>query len=578
MEIIIRLFHKIWREFLFIFLYVFVLNVYIGKQETTINADGIGYYEYLPSLFIHQDMNRHSISFDAENKQYKRIKELGMYVDYEDKKINKYPCGTALLQLPFFTYTYLTTDLDNNLTDGYQKPFQKMVFLSCIFYLFLGLIFLRNLLTLFEIKEGIITFIQLLIVLGTGVTHYANMDASFSHIYSFFAVNAFLYFTKSYFKHHNFKHFLWACAFFGLIMLLRQINILVLCFVPFIVGSFEILKEGFIRLFQNWKTLLIGISITGALFFIQSILWYLQVGKFFVYSYQGEGFNFLSPQAYKQLFSYEKGLFVYTPVLMFTMIGPLWLFVKKQYYLSITWLFFFFVLVYILSSWSCWNYGCSFGLRAYVDFYTVFFIPFALMLNTHWNAWRIVVSLLCILAIPVNVIQTYQYKNYILHWFQMDEMKYWKVFLKTDPKYAGLVWKNETKEDAYTILKEYSLGDLHIQPKTAFPFFMGLSTEIPSFSEVNFLQITFENDFKDEDDSRFNISIKDTVTNTNHFWTESHFIHFSEEELNKWQKGSNRYEFIPITDGKPKNIEVYLITNEADLTLKNVKVKFLKNK
>src|SRR3972149_6597095 len=65
-EIIIRFFHKIWREFLFISLYIFILNVYIGKQETTINADGIGYYDYLPSLFIHKDMNRHHVPFDTK--------------------------------------------------------------------------------------------------------------------------------------------------------------------------------------------------------------------------------------------------------------------------------------------------------------------------------------------------------------------------------------------------------------------------------------------------------------------------------------------------------------------------------
>ena len=81
-EIVIRFFTKIWREFLFIFLYIFILNIYIGKQETTINADGIGYYEYLPSLFIHKDMNRHSVPFEADNKLYKRINELGLYVDY----------------------------------------------------------------------------------------------------------------------------------------------------------------------------------------------------------------------------------------------------------------------------------------------------------------------------------------------------------------------------------------------------------------------------------------------------------------------------------------------------------------
>ena len=41
----------------------------------------------------------------------------------------------------------------------------------------------------------------------------------------------------------------------------------------------------------------------------------------------------------------------------------------------------------------------------------------------------LMVSLITFLTIPISVIQTYQYKEYILHWIDMDKEKFWKVFL-----------------------------------------------------------------------------------------------------------------------------------------------------
>jgi hypothetical protein len=54
---------------------------------------------------------------------------------------------------------------------------------------------------------------------------------------------------------------------------------------------------------------------------LQSIIYYLQSGYFFVYSYGREGFNFLDSHMIDILYSYKKGLFVYTPVTLIAMYG-----------------------------------------------------------------------------------------------------------------------------------------------------------------------------------------------------------------------------------------------------------------
>ena len=381
-------------EVLIIFIFLFLINNYIGNVDKTINADGIGYYDYLPSIFIHHDILRKDNSTKENSLLYNRINTTGVYVDYNNFKVNKYPCGTALLQLPFFAYTYFTSNLSGDNNDGYQRPFQKNIFYAAIFYLFLSILFLKKILTLYNIKKHIIIFCQLTLVLATSVTHYSNYDAGFSHIYSLFAITAFIYFIKSYLHQKKIIHFFLACLFLGLIFILRQPNILIILFIPFLAGSIKELKLGFTTLFTNKKNLVIGILLFFVISSIQSILWYIQTGNFFVYSYQGESFNFLDPHFYSILFSYKKGLFIYTPILLFTILSIIWFAYKKYFYLLFTWVSFFLTVTYVLSSWWSWFYGCSYGLRAYIDYYTVFFIPFAFVLNSINVTPRILVMIL----------------------------------------------------------------------------------------------------------------------------------------------------------------------------------------
>ena len=60
-------------EMIIIFGFIFSINNYIGNVEKTINADGIGYYDYLPSIFIHNDFIRYNDSRLENNSLYQRI-------------------------------------------------------------------------------------------------------------------------------------------------------------------------------------------------------------------------------------------------------------------------------------------------------------------------------------------------------------------------------------------------------------------------------------------------------------------------------------------------------------------------
>lgn len=234
--------------------------------------------------------------------------------------------------------------------------------------------FLKKIMVLYNCNYTTIITAQLLLVLGTSVTDYVNFDASFSHIYSLFAITAFIFFVKKYFELKSFGMYFLACIFLGLIILIRPVNGMIVFIIPFLAGSVSKINEIFKYLLKHLPKTLLGLATLLCIIAIQPFLWYLQTGQFFIYTYNGEKLNFLKPEVLNVLFSYKKGLFVYTPILLFCLTSLFWLLFKRKYYELVTSLLFLVVITFVISSWSTWDYGGCFGLRAFVDYYSIFFI------------------------------------------------------------------------------------------------------------------------------------------------------------------------------------------------------------
>lgn len=562
----------IFTEVLIVFSLVFVINNYIGNVAVTIKSDGIGYYDYLPSLFIHHDLVRKDHPKDIAPDVYKRLEDTQVYNEYNGYMVNKYPCGPAILELPFFVKTWVSLPRSNLPSDGYQPAYHRSIFHAALVYLFLSLVFLRKLLLTYSINRWIIAALQVFLVLGTSVTNYVNFDASYSHIFSLFAITSFLYFSRVFFQHKSLKHFLFASLMLGLIFTLRNPNILILLFLPFIAGSWQQFLTGISFLFKNIKMTLLGVLLFFCIASIQLILWYLQTGDFLVYTYQGEGFNFLTPHFYDVLFSYRKGLFVYQPILFLMLVGLVWLFLRRQFYLLLTWTFFFIAITYFISSWWAWSYGASFGQRVYIDYYPIFFIPFALMLN-HSRMWiKLGVLTLAVVLIPVNIIQTLQYKEYILHWESMDKENYWKVFLKTESKYVGLIWKKKYDVPVAYQPPEFRFGDV---------LFNGVGSAQIRFQSDQLSPLKFLDniriELRDQFNPKENSFVQVEVVQSNGqaaVWQSTPLIHFHEEGLNTNHMGVYDFMFDPIPLNKDSKVIIEFWSELSPKTFQAVKVSF----
>lgn len=168
--------------------------------------------------------------------------------------------------------------------------------------------------------------------------------------------------------------------------------------------------------------------------FIQCIYWKTITGNFLFYSYvnPGEGFEFLSPYLLEVLLSFRKGWLVYTPIMIFALVGFFFLWKgNKQIFFSI--LFFFLINLYVVSSWSCWWYAGSFGQRALIPSYVLLSIPLGYFINAI-SLKRILYfsfGAVAILVIVLNIFQSWQMTQGILDISRNSREYYFRVFGKT---------------------------------------------------------------------------------------------------------------------------------------------------
>jgi len=132
------------------------------------------------------------------------------------------------------------------------------------------------------------------------------------------------------------------------------------------------------------------------------------------------------------LFSYKKGLFLYTPLFLLSLTGGYFLW-KSSRFQFFTCFGAFILITYVFSSWWMWHYGGSFSSRVFVEYIPLFIILLAIALQSiRIKKLKRLFAGIILLLIVVCQIQTYQYRYYQIHWSDMTREKYWDVFLRID--------------------------------------------------------------------------------------------------------------------------------------------------
>jgi len=231
---------------------------------------------------------------------------------------------------------------------------------------------------------------------------------------------------------------------------------------------------------------------------ILPMLWYWQSGHWVLWSYDGEGFYFSNPQFLKALFSYHTGIFIHMPLLFIAFVFVFKLF-KKSSWLATSWLAYFALLTYIISSWWSYDYGSALGNRAFSEHLFIFAIPLAMALEKFKMKWLIGAGLF--LFAGYSAMRTYQHIAGIFPTQRFTQETFWRSMF--DLKKTGEM-RYFWLQDLLPFAKSYERTDLKI---TQANFGFDASIEFGELANFDFpdttlrmrymLELEFEKEIKD---------------------------------------------------------------------------------
>jgi hypothetical protein len=427
---------------------VVYVNTKVDRSKFTyrvINNDIISYYAYLPAYFIYDDI---TLKFKDKDPKYFGDKFWADTVA-NGNYIIRTSMGMSVMYFPFFAVTHAYTMLTGGDANGYSMAYHLSLIVSSIVYLMFGVFFLFKFLRKY-FSEWASLLSCFLIVLATNLFEFATIDAAMSHAFSFSLISVLLYLTQSWYQSISWKKSLLMGLLIGLIILIRPTNAVVVLVVALLgVANFEGILTRFKYYLQNYLHILLVAVSVFVVWIPQFIYWHTITGSYIVNSYDNSGgsFFFSNPQIFNQLFSFRKGLLVYTPILAFAFIGMLILYFKQR---TLFWAVLIFTAVntYLLSCWWAWWFGGGFGARGYIDSYPVMAIGLAATIQLVLTRGILLKAGFFVLAAFftfLNLFQTYQYYKGSIHYVGMTKEAYFANFLKVYPTkefYENLVIPN----------------------------------------------------------------------------------------------------------------------------------------
>ena len=399
------------------------------ETQNVINWDVREYYLYLPATFIYHDPY---FNFLDTLKDGPLRAHFWMGKSPYGRYLERFSMGMAVAYSPFFFLSDLYATMTGAVRDGFSAPYQFGVFISGLFYGFFGLVFLGLVLRRF-FSDGVTAITLACIGLGTNFFYYTTTEGAMSHAALFFLCAVFLYYTIRWHQDTRLVHLLVLTFAFGLAVWIRPTTILIgIIFLFYGITNKESFrqKSGIVAA-HPWQ-IPAAILLLFLIALPQMLYWKHQAGSYIFYSYPREHFFFNHPQILKGLFSYRKGWLVYTPIMILALAGILLLKKYAGNFLIAIPLFLVFN-IYVVFSWWCWWYGGSFGLRAFIESYVFLAIPMACLWTWVFKkGWPVAIPLFLIAGFftYLNLYQSRQYREGMLHYDSMDKKMYWATFMK----------------------------------------------------------------------------------------------------------------------------------------------------
>ncbi|HEY7308492.1 MAG TPA: hypothetical protein VH643_03920 [Gemmataceae bacterium] len=352
------------------------------KNGPPIRSDGEGYHLWTRA-FLERDLSfrRHA-------------GESGLFLSDRDRDIyqNKYPPGVALLRFPVMTFL---VDRRPGVSAISKAEHWANVVFSAAALIAVCYLSLRTC-QLLALDASSNHAALLAGVFGTGLFHYGTYDSCFSHVYSALAIAFLLWLgVRTIVRRNNHLPALLTGLVCLLLVLFRNTNIIVLAMMTLAYG-YGRHKQGILSFKDGCVDLGILCLGAGSAGCLQLLYNYYARGRFALSSYGEETFFWNHPQQLSVLFSYDRGLFNYYPVVALVLICGWAVRRLRDFAAWFSLLLLSYVVLY--GFWSSWQLGCGFGHRGFVELMPLGMVLFAAALSRLSPRWRRcagVTALLC---------------------------------------------------------------------------------------------------------------------------------------------------------------------------------------
>jgi hypothetical protein len=352
------------------------------KNGPPIRSDGEGYHLWTRA-FLEGDLSfrRHA-------------GETGLYLADRRRNVyqNKYPPGVALFRLPVMAFLVDTRPGVSTISRAEHAA--NVVFSAAALIAACYLLLCTCQLLALDATSSHMALLAG--VFGTGLFHYATYDSCFSHIYSALGIALLLWLgVRAIVRRDNHLPPLLTALTCFLLVLFRNTNAIVLMMMV-LAYFFARHQQRLLSLKGIWIDLgTFGFGIgTGAL--LQLLYNHYASGRFSLSSYGEEAFLLNNPQLLGVLYSYDRGLFSYYPVVGLILLCT-WAVGRLR--IPTAWfsaLLLFYVGLY--GFWWSWQLGCGFGHRGFVELMPLGIVLFAAALGEFTPSrrrWAGVLALLC---------------------------------------------------------------------------------------------------------------------------------------------------------------------------------------
>lgn len=337
-------------------------------------SDARGYYAYVPSMIIDHDL-------DLSNQLARRDTQEGSYTQKTPiGRVNdKYPIGVSVTLIPEFLVAHVVSTAIYGVAE--RKTFEPNGY--TILYELLAVAFVIGLATAtmliaddlsvryLDIEPNAVAIAIALYWLGTPYLYYVFRQPIMSHVIGAFwmALSVWTFerartrWLRSESAARDVMIFALAA---GMAVITRPTNVGLLLFALYLFWIAVRLRAGS----RRRELLLLGLGAVPL--FAQLWVWKQMSGSYFYYGYGAEVFHWLQPKLLQTLFSSRHGLFFWTPLMLFAVLGlarhlATQTALVRLGALALLWIWL------ANSAWETWWFGGSFGARAFLD-YSIFLI------------------------------------------------------------------------------------------------------------------------------------------------------------------------------------------------------------